>query len=347
MSNDYIQEDIRLINLYSQSATTYLNGTLKSNVSFNFKNILSDQRDIVYSTIGVSTAQIPVSYYTINEFNNVLATNSGNITITAGNYTASTLRAELYAKLVPLSGFTPDLVVSISSSTGKLTFQDSASQFTFYQERFGVVSTAYDILGFDINVPFYTSSIPFGGSLQTLTVPYPLNLLGIQQLRINSSALATYNSNSTTMGESNLIGVVQSTAPPFGMILYANQTSYGVLKTKNISIIDIQILDENGFYVDFNNVDWTITFQLTIFRRIPLPSSSMEFLKPILATLNTIQNNLENNPPPSTTDQTDNSPSAADTAQDLVNQQNQQEQDLLNNDDNSLDIMSYNKLLPS
>lgn len=330
MSSDYIQEDIRLINLYSQSATTYFNGKLKSNLSFNFKNILSDQRDIVYSTIGISTAQIPVSYYTINEFNNVLVTNTGNITITSGNYTASTLRAELYAKLVPLTGFTPDLVVSISSTTGRLKFEDTG-EFRFYRQNLGVTSTAYDILGFDPNVDFYASAIPLFGIFQTVSPPYPLNLLGIQQLRINSSALSCYNSNSTTMGESNLVGVVQSTAPPFGMILYANQTGYGVLKSKNISIIDIQILDENGFYIDFNNVDWTLTLQLTIFRRIPLPSNSTDYLKPILATLNTIQNDLENNP---------GAPAAA--APDLL-----EPSDLLNNDANSLDIMSYNKQLPT
>jgi len=343
-NSDYIQEDIRIINLYSQSATAYLNGTLKSSVNFNFKNILRDEPDIIYSTIGISTAQIPVSYYTINEYNNVLVTNSGAITITAGNYTASTLRAELYAKLVPLSGFTQDLVVSINSSTGKIRFQDTGSQFTFYNQNLGVTSTAFDILGFDPNVATYTSSIPLGGSLQTLTAPYLLNLLGIQQLRINSSALACSNSNSTQMGESNLIGVIQSTAPPFGMILYANQTSYSVLRNKSVSLIDIQILDEDGNFVDFNNVDWTLSLQLTIFRKIPIPTNSADFLRPILATLGAIQGDLEGGNQGGASVPDAPGPSVAD---DLVTQENAQQQDLLNNDENSLDIMSYNKQLPS
>jgi hypothetical protein len=328
MNNDYIQEDIRIINLYSQSATTYLNGTLKSNVSFNFKNILRDEPDIIYSTIGISSAQIPVSYYTINEFNNVLATGLGNVTITWGNYNASTLRAELTTRLLAV-GIT-GMVVTINSSTGKLIFTASIP-FSF------LPSIAMDILGFENTT--YTSVA------NIITAPYLLNLLGIQQLRINSSALACSNSNSTQMGESNLIGVVQSTAPPFGMILYANQTSYSVLRGKNISLIDIQILDENGFYVDFNNVDWTISLQLTIFRRIPLPSNSKDYLVPILATLSTIQQDLENNPPPAgNVVPNDPAPSVADN---LVTQENQQQQDLLNNDENSLDIMSYNKQLPS
>jgi len=336
MNSDYIQEDIRLINLYSQSATTYLNGTLKSNVSFNFKNILRDEKDIIYSTIGVSTAQIPVSYYTINEFNNVLTTGLGNITITAGNYNASSLRTELTTKLIAI-GIT-GMVVTINSLTGRLIFTASIP-FSF------LPSIALDILGFDNTT--YTSV----GNV--ITAPYLLNLLGIQQLRINSTALASYNSNSTTMGESNLVGVIQSTAPPFGMILYANQTSYSVLKNKNISLIDIQILDENGNYVDFNNIDWTLTFQLTTFRRIALPSNSTDYLRPILATLNTIQQDLANNPPPqdnsttSTTAQDNSTTSASNVADNLLTQENQQQQDLFANDDNSLDIMSYNKQLPS
>jgi len=338
-SSDYIQEDIRIINLYSQSASAYLNGTLKSNVNFNFKNILRDEPDIIYSTIGISTAQIPVSYYTINEYNNVLVTNSGAITITAGNYNASTLRAELKSKM---SALTPlnDIVVSINSSTGKLSFEvilPFGVKLIFYRENLGVTSTAFDILGFDPNVAVYTSTTT-GGGAENLTAPYLLNLLGIQQLRINSSALASYNSDSTQMGETNLIGVIQSTAPPFGMILYANNTSYSVLRGKSISLIDIQILDENGFFVDFNNVDWTISLQLTIFRKIPLPSISADYLKPILATLGAIQGDLEGNqgtaPPPD------------DPAQDLVIQENAQQQDLMNDDSNSLDIMSYNKQLP-
>jgi len=329
MNSDYIQEDIRIINLYSQSATTYLNGTLKSNVTFNFKNILREEPDIIYSTIGISTAQIPVSYFTVNEYNNVLATGLGNVTITRGNYNASTLRTELQTRLLAV-GIT-GMVVTINSSTGRLVFTASIP-FSF------LPSIALDILGFDNTT--YTSV----GNV--INAPYLLNLLGIQQLRINSNALACSNSNSTQMGESNIIGVIQSTAPPFGMILYANQTSYSVLRSKSVSLIDIQILDENGNFVDFNNVDWTLTLQLTLFRKIPIPTNSADFLRPILATLGAIQGDLEGGnqgtspgPPPD-----DSGPSVADN---LVTQENQEQQDLLNDDSNSLDIMSYNKQLPS
>jgi hypothetical protein len=337
MSNDYIKEDTRLINLYSQSATSYLNGSLKSNVEFNFRNILRDLPDVIHSTIGVVSAQIPVSYYTINAYNNTVVTPYGTITIPAGNYNATTLMSTMNTLFLVISY----IVVTINKLTGKLIFSSSVAGFpvTIYR-----TSLAYDILGFNTNVASYTGI----GNPQVLTAPHPLNLLGIQQLRINSSAFASYNSNSTNMGESNLVGIVQSTAPPFGMILYSNQNSYSILKHKNISLIDIQILDENDNLVDFNNIDWTLTFQLTIFRRVPLPSNSKDYLVPILATLTTIQQDLENNPKQSSKDLA-KQPDIPEIPSPNVPEESQNfnQQDLFNNDSNSLDIMEYNKQLPS
>lgn len=322
--NDYIQEDTRMINLYSQSATTLNNGSLKSDVLFNFKNILTEEANIIYTTIGVVTAQIPVSYYTINEYNQELVTDLGTITITSGNYNASSLITELTAQFTALSAV---MVITINKITGKLTFtRTGTTTFSFSG------STAFDVLGFD-TATNYTSVA------NVINAPFPLNLLGIQQLRINSSAFASYNSNSTTLGESNLVGVVQSTAPPFGMILYNNQNSYSILKNKRISQIDIQILDENGNLVDFNNIDWTLTFQMTIFRRVPLPNNSQGYLRPILQSLTTIQTALANQEI-KPDDQKDSDASPPDP-NDLVEQQ------LLNDDANSLDIMAYNKQLPS
>jgi len=150
------------------------------------------------------------------------------------------------------------------------------------------------------------------------------------------------------MGETNLIGLIQSTAPPFGMILYANQTSYSVLRSKTISVIDIQILDENGNFVDFNNCDWTLSLQLTVFRKIPIPSKSADYLRPILATLGAIQGELSSPLTPPPDDSLGGQASTPDNpAQDLITQENQDQQDLMNNDDNSLDIMAYNNTLPS
>ena len=64
------QENI-LITLNSTNGTLR-NGTRKSFVDFNFTGLLKDEKDILRSYISILNAQIPVSFYTINYYNNVL-----------------------------------------------------------------------------------------------------------------------------------------------------------------------------------------------------------------------------------------------------------------------------------
>ena len=72
------------------------NGTYKSNLLFNFRNLLSDEQHYIKSEVVVLNAQIPISFYVINEYNNVLTiSGSGilttSITVDPGNYDANTL----------------------------------------------------------------------------------------------------------------------------------------------------------------------------------------------------------------------------------------------------------------
>ena len=63
--------DSKQVNLSSNSSTTN-NGSLNSVMLFNLNNILQKQKDILYNQISISHAQIPVSYYLINNTNNML-----------------------------------------------------------------------------------------------------------------------------------------------------------------------------------------------------------------------------------------------------------------------------------
>lgn len=324
---DYIQEDTRIINLASASAR-YLNGNRKSDVVFDFKNILTEQPDIIHTTIGCVSAQIPVSYYTVNEYNNILNTSFGSYAIYLGNYTVSSLIVEMIPRIT--NGAAATMQITIQKITGKLTFVcNEIRNFTF----FSAGSTALSWLGFDPALNY--SSDQYG----SLTAPNPLNLLGTQQLRINSTACGGSNSNSSALGESSLIAVIQSSAPPFGMILYNNQSSYSLLKNKRISSIDIQIMDEKNNPIDFNGIDWSLTLQMTIYRRVPLPNNETNYLRPILQSLTTIQQSLSNQPSPVTATAV---PAATATATaDLAPPPMD-----FNDDSNSLDVMLYNHAFP-
>ena len=99
-----------------------LNGSKKSSVVFNFNSILSDEL-LVRAYISVMNAQIPSSFYVINETNNQLlyTYNNNNLTILIGegNYNAYSLITALNTAFA--NNATP-IVVSINKLTGILTF---------------------------------------------------------------------------------------------------------------------------------------------------------------------------------------------------------------------------------
>lgn len=312
---DYVQSDTRLIVLSSANASQ-LNGTLKSELLYDFKSLLVEDPTIIHVTCGVVNAQIPVSFYTVNEYNNVLDTSIGVITITKGNYTSASLIKELKAQFLALS-YT--MVITINSVTGKLTFTGT-NNFTF------TASSSFVILGFDGTIT---------STANVLTAPFPLNLLGIQQIKVTSNALACYNSSSSGLGETNLLGVIQNTAPPFGMILYNNLNSFGILKNTRVSQLDIQLTDETNQFIDFNNIDFTLTIQMTIFRKVNTEKNT--YLKQILKEL---QMNNENETADKPADKTADKPADQPADQEPANQPVEQE-----DNDDSLDTLIFNNVL--
>src|ERR1700741_767075 len=103
---NYDSVDQRFINLNSSNATKN-NSDYLSNVVFNFSNILSDDPGIMYITLGVLNAQIPVSFYTINDTNYLLnfKVDAGAIlplTITRGNYNSNALITEFQTQFTAL-----------------------------------------------------------------------------------------------------------------------------------------------------------------------------------------------------------------------------------------------------
>ena len=230
------------------------NGTMKSKLLFNYKNLLSDDENILKSFITVMNAQIPCSFYVINALNNKLVIAGPTITTTTiyvsyGNYNANSLISELVNKL-SLGGLT--MSIAINKINGILTFSSNG----FLSYYFTSASTILDILG-------TTSSII--ASSTNYTCPYPLNLLGVKKLLIKSTRLSIHSVSSIDYSQSNILVSIPADVSPFSMISYIAQsdTHKNLLNVRSINEIDINIYDENNNYIDFNNLDWTITLILS------------------------------------------------------------------------------------
>jgi hypothetical protein len=256
----------KLITLNTRYAEK-INGTYNSNLLFNFRGILVPDDDIISSNICIMNAQLPVSWYIINETNAYITIDPAslpvmNIYLTFGNYNANTLITEILARIAALQPtFIP--TITISQITGRLsfTFPESTTLVCPTTSVYGP-NFSGRILGFDAGVS-YTGI--------TINAPYPCNLLGINRLAIRSNKLTISSYNSVTLNLGITLATIPVNVPAFSLVDYSNQTDLNKaeLKINYIDAIDIIIVDEDNNFVNFNNIDWTMTLVLENIRRIP------------------------------------------------------------------------------
>lgn len=251
------------------------NGTMKSDLLFNYRNLLSDDVNVLKSYVTLLNAQIPCSFYVINSLNNKLVIAGPTITtktiiINNGNYNANTLITELITKITA-SGLT--MSITINKTNGILYFTSTG----FSNYYFTSSSTMLDILG------TISSNVAPANVYSCL---YPLNLLGVKKLLIKSEKLSIHSVSSIDYASSNILCSIPVDVSPFSMISYVSQSdsNKNLLNLRNINQIDIQVYDENSNLIDFNNLDWTIS--LVISSEIQIEQQQI-YMKDIL------KNNIE------------------------------------------------------
>ena len=244
--------DNRIITLNSQDGDKQ-NGTLLSNINFYFSGLLKDDPNLIRAYVTVLNAQIPVSFYIIDETDNILDYTensvSKSITIPIGNYNGNQMVTALNL------GFTnngSNVTATLNSQTGMLKFLiTGGASFTFLS-----TSTIKKILGFDEDIT----------STTLITMPYQLNLLGKKKLFINSNHLRNNAFSSKSFSCVQTIATIPVDQPPYNMISFVSVSDLekNILFNKSIDTIDIQIVDEENKYIDFRNIDWSVTICLSI-----------------------------------------------------------------------------------
>ena len=314
--------DQRIITLSSNNATQN-NGSFLSDVYFNFKGLIKQDLDIREIQISVQNAQIPISFYNINVYNNILILDYNSITytftLTRGNYNSSNLITEIIAQFA-LQGIT-DIAIVISSITGVLTFTRGASL------NFSILSTGTlnVVLGFLENTT-YTSS------LGVLTPPFPLNLLGLLKLKLASFEIQTGNFDSSVASNLNILATIPIESGSFGLILYDNiSNTQAIINNDTLDGFDLQIYGDDDNLVNFNGIGWNISLLLAI-TRVRKPESTTTF-KDLIFPINQLINTLQEQRQPA-------------VAEDLAQEENPQtftdqtQSDL--NDEDNLEVLFYN-----
>jgi hypothetical protein len=288
MGDIYVEQKIVILD--SKNAVKN-NGTFNSDVVFNFTGILTDDPNIKETHIAIQNAQIPMSFYNVNVYNNILQITYNSlpytITLTRGNYNSNTLITEITSQLA--GQLITDITITISSVTGIIKLVRSGGlNFTILS-----TGTINKTLGFATGTN-YTSVAGI------LNAPFPLNLLGLLKLKIASLELSTYNFDSSVLGNLNIIATIPIEAGTFGLIQYDNFANIqSLINNKALDSFDLQIYGDDNNLVNFNGIDWNIVllFSITRERKQVTNTQFSDIVQPIMQLIDLQTQVLQNENP--------------------------------------------------
>lgn len=235
-----IKTKVRMFNISSSNA---INGSFKSIINVTLPDLAFHHEHINNVYLMVDHCEVPNSFYIVNYTNNILVVDNISYTIPVGNYNVNSLITVLLS-LLP-TGFT----ITYSSITNKYTFNYTSS-FTINSN----ISTINKVIGLGVD------------DLTGLSVelPYLVNFLPIPRLSFHSTFLNT-NNYSSSDGASDVFLCLQNNVGQLSTINYTNQTQTQYLvQEKSISEFTIMVTDDFGALINFNNIDWYMTFLLKI-----------------------------------------------------------------------------------
>lgn len=236
-----------------------MNGSKKSSVVFFFSDIFKTDKKTIEQRVEVVNAQIPISWYLINSTNNQFYINGIAYFFPVGNYNVNTFIATWTATF---------------GSNWTITFTSTLNQFTFTNTSSFVLSdgsnSIFNIIGFSPGTSY--SSVG-----NALTSQYSVNFGGLQKVNIKSASFTLANSDSKNKSVSKTMASIPVSSIQGGYVFYNNITSFkSVFRNHELSSINIDIKDDYGNFIDFNNVDWSITLQIDIVREIVQSLDNLE-----------------------------------------------------------------------
>lgn len=245
MSN--IVVDSHKFYLAPAGATVKRNSFFNSNLEFNIPSLYQSSGNVLYSTIRCLHAEIPYSFYIVNEYNNLLSLSTGDIFIPFGNYNANSFMKYLETAL-PIG-----MTVSFNTTNGKFTLS--------YNQPFSInaSSTCYILMGF-------TKQQVYNSNANQIHMPYLANLMGSKNIYVKIPNLILDNYNAATQDRATLLNIPVNVSP-FGIVMYENSSGSASI-IKSIQIPDtliLQLADDENNLIDFNNTEFSITIQIDFY----------------------------------------------------------------------------------
>ena len=222
--------------------------------------------DIEEAYISVRNAVIPFSWYSVNSTNNKLDITYGgtlhNLIIPSGNYNINTLRTQISDLIneAEQHGGSHLISTSYNPKTNKITFTSVHHQYTIHN-----TSTCYEIIGFKEGAD-YTSTLIGGAHILTSNIS--VNLFVIRTIYVASDNFILSNINASTPNNASILASIPVVGNPNNIIHYENTTSkHRIHHLNNINNLHIKLIDQDGDVIEFNDVNWSMTLEITIVKK--------------------------------------------------------------------------------
>jgi hypothetical protein len=245
-----------IVHIRSKEATTLTSG-YNSHIRVDLQNPIQVEKEHEVHII-MSSGEFPYSFYNVSadvKNNTIIYDTSSTFTFTPKNYDIYSLR----------DAITDDATFPFSATfdltTMKLTLTNTDS--SPHTINWSNASTTADrLLGFG------EDSDDTVAAAGTITSEYVVNLCSVHSLYIRSN-IATGNVQSTNTGNSTVLQKVSVDVNGFNMI-YLNQDDYRTTNSSQVPTIDLiefRIEDQNRNLIQFNNVNFEMSFLFLIYER--------------------------------------------------------------------------------
>jgi len=251
--------------------------TMKSWCYFLFREPIVNLPNAYQFLISLNDAEIPVSYYCINSTNNVFSFSYNNamyqITLTQGNYSAYDVAAQLTSNNIatedPLS-FALSTIYDEKSNTMFFKFVSLVNGVGTYPVVIFASTTKNSIFGFNGKTDILGNSFPVQGSALTLQSNMCIDTAGTRCMFVKCLNVHTQAYDSMTKYSGNILARIPINQEPNGIVFWNNATAFKSKCTlKSLSLLEIQIVDENNQLVNFNNIDWSLCIQIDVLGNSP------------------------------------------------------------------------------
>lgn len=257
-SNELIKT--RIFNLSASSYSANYSGTLLSDGLFVIPNFIKQGENIDHTYVSITHAEVPNSFYLINQYNNTININNVNYFLPFGNYNVNTIISSLLLIL-------PNTFSLTFNSVYQKIIVLNTDPFTIYYN----LSTINRVMGLSRTENMVGL---FVIDIYAVELPNVVNFLPTARLNFRCDSLHLENFHIND-GSSDVLLSLQNNATTNGIITYVNNDGLKFhVDLEMVNELHIRLTDDSNRLLDMNGVSWFLTLRVDYEYKIKIEKNS-------------------------------------------------------------------------